>query len=111
MPAKSVHASSCQLSAECSSAEGLLESRELTLTADTEIGGSMREAIETGRAPKPIGPYSQAVRANGFIFVSGQIAIDPESGNVVEGDVAAQTHRVMKNLAAILEAAGSGLDR
>lgn len=71
----------------------------------------MRERIETAKAPSPIGPYSQAVRANGFIFVSGQIPIDPESGNVVEGDIAAQTHRVMKNLAAILEAGGSGLDR
>ena len=71
----------------------------------------MRERIETGKAPKPIGPYSQAVRANGFIFVSGQIAIDPDTGNVVEGDIAAQTHRVLRNVAAILEEAGSGMDR
>jgi len=69
----------------------------------------MREIIETKKAPAPIGPYSQAIRANGFVFVSGQIPIDPESGQVVEGGIAAQTHQVMKNLTAILDAAGAGL--
>jgi 2-iminobutanoate/2-iminopropanoate deaminase len=70
----------------------------------------MREVISTPDAPKAIGPYSQAVRANGLVFVSGQVAIDPATQQVMEGDVAAQTERVMKNLSAILAAAGSRLD-
>src|SRR6266852_9052406 len=70
----------------------------------------MREAISTPSAPKAIGPYSQAIRANGLIFVSGQVAIDQATQQVIEGDVAAQTERVMKNLSAILAAAGSRLD-
>ena len=70
----------------------------------------MREVISTPDAPKAIGPYSQAVGANGLVFVSGQVAIDPATQQVVEGDVAAQTERVMKNLSAILAAAGSRLD-
>ncbi len=69
----------------------------------------MREIIETKDAPAPIGPYSQAVRANGFIFVSGQIPIQPETGSLVQGDITAQTRQVMQNLAAILQAAGSSL--
>jgi 2-iminobutanoate/2-iminopropanoate deaminase len=73
-------------------------------------GDSMREIIETKNAPAPIGPYSQAVRANGFIFVSGQIPVCPDTGIVVEGDIEAQTHQVMKNISAILSSAGSGLD-
>jgi len=71
----------------------------------------MREAIETKDAPSPIGPYSQAIRANGFIFVSGQIPMQPETGMAVKGDIAAQTHQVMKNLSAILRAAGVGFDQ
>ena len=71
----------------------------------------MRDAVSTPAAPAAIGPYSQAVRAGSLLFVSGQIAIDPQSGTMVEGDVAVQTHRVFRNLAAILEAAGSSLDR
>ena len=71
----------------------------------------MREIIETKNAPAPIGPYSQAVRANGFLFVSGQIPVRPDTGQAVEGGIAAQTHQVMKNLAAILEAAGAGLEK
>jgi 2-iminobutanoate/2-iminopropanoate deaminase len=71
----------------------------------------MREIIETTEAPRPIGPYSQAIRAGGFVFVSGQIPVRPDTGFVVEGDISAQTHQVMKNLAAVLKAAGSGLDR
>jgi 2-iminobutanoate/2-iminopropanoate deaminase len=69
------------------------------------------DVIETKNAPAPIGPYSQAVRAKGFIFVSGQIPVCPDTGMVVNGGIEAQTHRVMKNLAAILDAAGSGLDQ
>jgi len=71
----------------------------------------MREVIETKDAPSPIGPYSQAIRANGFIFVSGQIPMQPETGMAVKGDIAAQTHQVMKNLSAILRAAGVGFDQ
>jgi 2-iminobutanoate/2-iminopropanoate deaminase len=70
----------------------------------------MREVISTKDAPKAIGPYSQAIRANGFVFVSGQVAIDPSTQQPIQGDIAAQTDRVLKNLAAILKAAGSGLE-
>ncbi len=71
----------------------------------------MREFISTKDAPQAIGPYSQAIKANGFIFVSGQIPIDPATQQVVAGDVAAQTDRVLRNLSEILEAAGSGLGK
>ena len=71
----------------------------------------MKEIISTNQAPKAIGPYSQAVRTSGFLFTAGQIALDPATGQVVEGDVARQTNRVMENLKAIVEAAGSSLDR
>jgi len=74
-------------------------------------GEHMLDSIQTQNAPSPIGPYSQAILANGFIFVSGQIPVDPRSGAVVEGDIVRQTHQVMKNIAAILEAAGSSLDK
>ena len=71
----------------------------------------MRDVIATDRAPKAIGPYSQAIRAGGLIFTSGQVAIDPATQQVIAGDVAAQTDRVLENLAAILEASGSSLER
>ena len=71
----------------------------------------MRDIISTPDAPKAIGPYSQGIRANGFIFVSGQVAIDPATQQVISGDVAAQTARVIQNLSEILEAAGSGLGK
>jgi 2-iminobutanoate/2-iminopropanoate deaminase len=71
----------------------------------------MRDVISTPDAPKAIGPYSQAIRANGFVFISGQVAIDPSTQQVISGDVATQTERVMKNLSAILKAAGTGLDK
>jgi len=71
----------------------------------------MREIISTKHAPQAIGPYSQAIKANGFIFTSGQIAIDPATQQVIAGDVAAQTDRVLRNLSEILEAAGSGLGK
>jgi 2-iminobutanoate/2-iminopropanoate deaminase len=71
----------------------------------------MREVISTKDAPQAIGPYSQAIKANGFIFVSGQVAIDPATQQVVAGDAAAQTDRVLRNLSEILEAAGSGLGK
>ena len=71
----------------------------------------MREVIATEHAPKAIGPYSQAIRAQGLIFTSGQIAIDPATAQIVAGDVSAQTDRVLKNLAAILQASGSTLEK
>jgi 2-iminobutanoate/2-iminopropanoate deaminase len=71
----------------------------------------MRETIITKDAPQAIGPYSQAIRASGLVFVSGQVAIDPTTQQVIMGDVAAQTERVLKNLSAILKAAGTGLEK
>jgi 2-iminobutanoate/2-iminopropanoate deaminase len=71
----------------------------------------MREIISTKDAPQAIGPYSQAIKANGLVFTAGQIAIDPATQQVVAGDVAVQTDRVLRNLSEILEAAGSGLGK
>jgi len=71
----------------------------------------MRSVITTPNAPKAIGPYSQAIRARGLVFVSGQVAIDPATQQVIEGDVAAQTERVIKNVLAILSSAESSLDQ
>ena len=70
----------------------------------------MREIIQTEQAPQAIGPYSQAIRAGGFVFASGQIPIDPQTGQFIAGGIAQQTEQVLKNLSAVLEAAGSGLD-
>src|SRR3954470_11502124 len=70
----------------------------------------MRQAVSTPAAPQAIGPYSQAVRAGGMLFVSGQIPIDPATGALIEGTIADQTHRVFQNLRAILEAAGGSFD-
>lgn len=66
----------------------------------------MRKKIAAQNAPQAIGPYSQAIQYGDFLFVSGQIAIDPETGALVEGDIEAQTEQVLKNIAAIIEAAG-----
>ncbi len=71
----------------------------------------MREVIVTKDGPAAIGPYSQAIRANGFVFVSGQIALDPVTNTLVTGDVAFQTDRVLKNLSGILRAAGTSLEK
>ena len=69
-----------------------------------------REAISSADAPTAIGPYSQAIRAGDYLFVSGQIPIDPSSGSIVGGTIADQTDQVMRNLSAILTAAGASLD-
>ena len=69
----------------------------------------MRERIQTENAPAAIGPYSQAIKANGFVFVSGQIPTDPKTGQFVAGGITEQTARVLQNLQAVLEAAGSSL--
>lgn len=71
----------------------------------------MKEVISTERGPKAIGPYSQAIKAGGFIYTAGQIPFDPSTGQIIQGDVAAQTVRVLENLKAIVEAAGSSLDK
>jgi len=71
----------------------------------------MRDVIATKDAPQAIGPYSQAIRANGFVFVSGQVAIDPSTQQVIGGDVGAQTDRVLKNLLAILKSAGTSFEK
>ena len=67
--------------------------------------------IRSASAPEPIGPYSQAIKANGFVFISGQVCFDPASGNLISGGIDQQTEQVMKNLSAILQAAGSGWDK
>lgn len=71
----------------------------------------MRDVISTNDGPRAIGPYSQAIRANGLVFVSGQVSIDPVTNTLVLGDVGAQTERVLKNLSGILKAAGSSLQK
>ncbi len=70
----------------------------------------MKQRVYTRQAPQPVGPYNQAMVWNGLVFTAGQIALDPATGQLVSGDVRQQTHQVLKNLAAVLEAAGSGLD-
>ena len=70
----------------------------------------MEKIVSTPQAPKAIGPYSQAVIHNGIVYLSGQIAIDPATNQLIEGDVVAQTHRVLTNLKAVLETAGSSLE-
>jgi 2-iminobutanoate/2-iminopropanoate deaminase len=71
----------------------------------------VKEAVATDRGPKAIGPYSQAIKANGFIHTAGQIPLDPATGQIVSGDTSQQTKRVLENLKAIVEAAGSSLDK
>ena len=72
--------------------------------ANAKVPGTV---IATDRAPKAIGPYSQGIATGGFLFTAGQIALDPDSGNMVEGDIAAQTERVLQNLHAIIREAGA----
>ena len=69
----------------------------------------MKNVVVTDRGPKPIGPYSQAIKANGFIYLSGQVALDPKSGELVGSDIRQQTERVLENIKGILEAAGANL--
>lgn len=71
----------------------------------------MREVIKTKNAADGIGPFSQAIRANGFVFIAGQVPVDPQTRTVVGGDLTAQTERVFQNLTAILDAAGSSLEK
>ena len=71
----------------------------------------MKERVQTDSAPKAIGPYSQAIKANGFVFASGQIPLDPQTMEIVGGGIREQTERVMTNLSAVLRAAGTSMDR
>jgi len=72
---------------------------------------NMKDRVQTDSAPKAIGPYSQAIKANGLVFASGQIPLDPATMQIVEGGIREQTERVMNNLSAVLQAAGSSFDR
>jgi 2-iminobutanoate/2-iminopropanoate deaminase len=71
----------------------------------------MREVVSTDHGPKAIGPYSQAVKAHGFVFISGQVALNPATGQLVEGGIAQQTERVLENLRGIVEASGSSMHK
>ena len=71
----------------------------------------MKQIIKTDRAPQAIGAYSQALKINGFVYTSGQIALDPATGQLVAGDIAEQTEQVLKNVTAVLEAAGTRLEQ
>jgi 2-iminobutanoate/2-iminopropanoate deaminase len=71
----------------------------------------MKEQVRTDKAPQALGPYSQAVKCNGMLFTSGQVALDPATGNLIAGGIAEQTEQVMKNLAAVLTAAGTSVDK
>jgi 2-iminobutanoate/2-iminopropanoate deaminase len=69
----------------------------------------MKDIVLTDKGPKPIGPYSQAVKSNGFLFASGQVALDPRTNEFIGGDIRQQTERAMENIKAVIEAAGSNL--
>jgi 2-iminobutanoate/2-iminopropanoate deaminase len=71
----------------------------------------VKEGVQTEKAPKAIGPYSQAIKANGMLYASGQVPLDPATGELIQGSIAEQTERVFENLKAVLEAAGSSLDK
>jgi 2-iminobutanoate/2-iminopropanoate deaminase len=79
-------------------------------TQKGSAAGGEREVVESKDTPKAIGPYSQAIKAGGLVFCAGQIALDPATGQLAPGDISAQTDRVLKNLSAVLAAAGSDLD-
>jgi 2-iminobutanoate/2-iminopropanoate deaminase len=93
----------------CSPGSGLYRAHPATLLSKEKI--MSREIVQTGEAPKAIGPYAQAIKANGFVYTAGQIAIRPDSGEMVDGGIAAQTRQVFVNLAAVLTAAGTSMDQ
>jgi 2-iminobutanoate/2-iminopropanoate deaminase len=78
--------------------------------AKTAASSASRSVVEAQGAPKPIGPYSQAIKAGEFVFCAGQTARDPETNKLIEGDISAQTDRVLKNISAVLAAAGTDMD-
>jgi 2-iminobutanoate/2-iminopropanoate deaminase len=79
--------------------------------AGTSKEGNSKRAVQSDGAPKALGPYSQAIVANGMVYCAGQIPLDPATGDLVDGGIAEQTHQVLKNLRAVLKSAGSDLDR
>ena len=85
--------------------------RSLFESQQKEVFRTVRQIIQTDNAPRAIGPYSQAVVAGGFVFASGQIPLDPQTGELVAGGVAEQTEQVIRNLTAVMEAAGTSLER
>src|SRR5271157_4895436 len=90
----------------CPNPPSICENR---FASPSSSGGLMRQVIATDSGPKTIGPYSQAIRANGLVFLSGQIPLDPATQQLITGDVAAQTERVLQNITGILTAAGTSL--
>jgi 2-iminobutanoate/2-iminopropanoate deaminase len=76
-----------------------------------KVAASSKKAVQSDAAPKALGPYSQAIVAGGMVYCAGQIPLDPATGDLVPGGIAEQTHQVLKNLRAVLKAAGSDLDR
>lgn len=89
----------------------LMLSAVLIWTASlSPVHAQAKRAVESADAPKAIGPYSQAIVANGFVYTAGQVGSDPKSGLLVEGGIEAQTEQVLKNIAAVLRAAGSSMD-
>ena len=89
----------------------ILSVTELAIAQEQDKPPLQTEVISTDKAPKSVGPYSQAIRAGEFIFCAGQGAFDPTTGKLVDGGIKEQTRQVLRNLQAVLEAAGSGLDR
>jgi 2-iminobutanoate/2-iminopropanoate deaminase len=85
--------------------------RSLFESQEKEVIQTVRQIVETENAPRAIGPYSQAIVAGGFVFASGQIPLDPQTGEFVEGGVIEQTEQVLRNLSAVMEAAGTSLER
>jgi 2-iminobutanoate/2-iminopropanoate deaminase len=92
-------------------AESFVKIRGLFYESEKEGVRTVKQVIATHSAPQAIGPYSQAIAAGGFVFTSGQIPLDPATGEFVPGGIAEQTGQVLRNLSAVLEAAGTGLDR
>lgn len=90
---------------------GCMAAMAPSLLSCNKRSDTMKQEINTENAPKAIGPYSQGIIANGFVFASGQIALDPLTGDLNPGPVEEQTHLVLKNLKAVIEAAGSSMDK
>lgn len=95
----------------CRTVKPSVKIRDLLDVERKKIIRTMKQIITTEEAPRAIGPYSQGVVAGGFVFASGQIPLDPQTGEFVAGEIAEQTEQVLRNLTAVLEAAGSSLDR
>ncbi len=91
--------------------DGCVCARGVSVRARSSRLPDVRQAVATPAAPAAIGPYSQAIRAGSLLFVSGQVPIDPATGQLVDGDIAVQTHRVFRNISEILKAGGGSLDQ